>query len=317
MSYKAQKPDMIEYIAMEDIQSFFVNYILSDQLGIIANSHLAKADYFESGALHGQCMRLAQLHSEAVDFPKTGKPAILSSELRAITFPDFMEKDDKSTYQSQKVLGTLYRSIKEEAFNPSTQMILDDRLYVEGYKIYVEDARNIKSTYDADIMGLMNQYGIKTEFEITSGYIMNTVTNVDKKKSRDLTKSVMDAFIPIRQHYRKLFEEEFYGEGTNVISPESRNRMKAKASAWYYVTYHPNELKGDPSESMISFPWIAYDVLCDIARRKSNSYNKSDISNVNNQQKKLYKNTVDFLPNANEDINVDYVDLRKLRKMCN
>lgn len=36
--------------------------------------------------------------------------------------------------------------------------------YVEGYKVYVEDALNIKSTYDVDIIGLVNQYGVKTEF---------------------------------------------------------------------------------------------------------------------------------------------------------
>lgn len=40
-------------------------------------------------------------------------------------------------------------------------MILDDRSHVEGYKTYVEDARKIKSLYNADIIGLMNQYGVK------------------------------------------------------------------------------------------------------------------------------------------------------------
>ncbi|GBC02547.1 hypothetical protein RclHR1_04680008 [Rhizophagus clarus] len=313
MSYTAPKPETVDEVTMKDIQSFFVNYILSDQLGIIANSHLAKADYFESGAFHGQCIRLAQLHSEAVDFPKTGKPAILSPGLRANTFPDFMEKDDKPTYRSNKILGILYRSIKEEAFNPSTQMILDNRLYVKGYETYVMDARKIKNTYDADIMGLMNQYGVKTEFEITSGYIVSTIISVDKKKSRDIAKSVMDAFVPIRQHYRKLFEEEFYGEGTNIVSPESRNKMKAKAAAWYYVTYHPVELDNGPSERMISFPWIAHDVLCDIAHRNNNYNNREP--NVSNKQIKMGKksNAINnILLNNSEDINDDLEMLRKM-----
>jgi RNA-dependent RNA polymerase len=307
MSFEAQRPEMIEHVTMKDIQSFFVNYISYDQLGIIANSHLAKADYFETGAFHGQCIRLAHLHSEAVDFPKTGRPAILSSELRANTYPDFMEKHDKPTYKSEKVLGNLYRSIEEESFNPCSQMILDDRLHVEGYKTYVEDARKIKSLYDADIIGLMNQYGVKTEFEVVSGYIVNIITNVDRKKSRDITKSVMDAFIPIRRHYRKLFEKEFYGEGTNVVSPVARDRMKAKAAAWYYVTYHHAEFKGDPSERMISFPWIAYDVLRDIVL--GNNINSNNKSNVKNKQKitgkKSKSNTNDVLPKNDDDINND------------
>ncbi|PKY19633.1 RdRP-domain-containing protein [Rhizophagus irregularis] len=317
MAYEAQRPDYIENVTIEDVQSFFVNYILSDQLGIIANSHLAKADHFETGAFHGQCIRLAQLHSEAVDFPKTGKPAILSSVLRANTFPDFMEKHDKPTYISEKVLGILYRSINEEAFNPSYQMVLDDRLHVQGYKTYVEEARKIKRTYDADIKGLMNQYGVKTEFEVTSGYIVNTIINLERKKSRDINKSVMDAFISIRRHYRKLFEEEFYGKGTNIISPVAHNRMRAKAAAWYFVTYHPAELKGNPSERMISFPWVAYDVLCDIVNETSESNVNNVINikpNVKNKQKtagkKSKSNTINVLP-KNDDINDDIEVLKR------
>ncbi|CAB5391526.1 unnamed protein product [Rhizophagus irregularis] len=317
MAYEAQRPDYIENVTIEDVQSFFVNYILSDQLGIIANSHLAKADHFETGAFHGQCIRLAQLHSEAVDFPKTGKPAILSSVLRANTFPDFMEKHDKPTYISEKVLGILYRSINEEAFNPCYQMVLDDRLHVQGYKTYVEEARKIKRTYDADIKGLMNQYGVKTEFEVTSGYIVNTIINLERKKSRDINKSVMDAFISIRRHYRKLFEEEFYGKGTNIISPVAHNRMRAKAAAWYFVTYHPAELKGNPSERMISFPWVAYDVLCDIVNETSESNVNNVINikpNVKNKQKtagkKSKSNTINVLP-KNDDINDDIEVLKR------
>ncbi|RIA90179.1 RNA dependent RNA polymerase-domain-containing protein [Glomus cerebriforme] len=312
MCYEASKPDIVDHVTVTNIQQFFVNYILSDQLGMIANAHLAKADFFETGAFHGQCIRLAQLHSEAVDFPKTGNAAIFPSELRVSSFPDFMEKHDKPTYISEKVLGTLYRSIKEEEFKPCTNLNIDERLYVEGYKAYVEDARNIKRAYDADIRGLMNQFGIKTEFEVTSGYIVNTITKVDRKKSRDVAKSVMDAFTPIRQHYRKIFEKEFYGEGTNVVSPEARNRMKSKASAWYYVTYHSSELRGDPYENMISFPWIAHDVLCDIAIMHNDKRKNEHIGSSMGQQKSKYKNkNMDILQNNNDNINDDIDKLRK------
>jgi RNA-dependent RNA polymerase len=273
MNYEAPKPETVDHVTMVHIKKFFVNYILSDQLGMIANAHLAKADSFEAGAFHGQCIRLAQLHSEAVDFPKTGKPAIFPPELRAHKFPDFMEKSDKSTYQSTKILGELYRSIEVVEFEPETRLNFDNRLYVEGYEAYLEDARMLKRAYDADIRGLMNQFGIATEFEVTSGYIVNTITKVDRKKPRDVAKSVMDSINPIKRHYRKLFEEEFYGEGTNVISPEARSRMESKAYAWYYVTYHPSELGDDPAENMISFPWILHDILCDIAIRNNNKAN--------------------------------------------
>ncbi|RGB36087.1 hypothetical protein C1646_606166, partial [Rhizophagus diaphanus] len=118
-------------------------------------------------------------------------------------------------------------------------------------------ARKLKREYDANIRGLMNQFGIMTEIEVTSGYIVNTITKVDKKEPRDVKKSVMEALIPIKRYYRKLFEEEFFIEGSSVVLPGVRSRMESKAYAWYYVSYHPSELDDD-SENLISFPWVAH-----------------------------------------------------------
>ncbi|PKK76057.1 hypothetical protein RhiirC2_735224 [Rhizophagus irregularis] len=67
----------------------------------------------------------------------------------------------------------------------------------------------------------MNQFGIMTEIEVIGGYIVNTITKVNKKKLRDVTKSVMEAVIPIKRHYRKLFEQEFSIENSIFILPES------------------------------------------------------------------------------------------------
>src|ERR1044072_2210490 len=139
MNYQAQKPEFVEKVEMHHIKQFFVNYVFSDQLGKIANAHLAKADLFDVGADHGQCIRLAQLHSDAVDFPKSGKPAIFPSDLRATQYPDFMEKPDKPFYKSRKVLGTLYRSVEVEEFEEYTRSNFDERLFVEGYEIYLDE----------------------------------------------------------------------------------------------------------------------------------------------------------------------------------
>jgi RNA-dependent RNA polymerase len=274
MNYEAQRPEIVDEVTMDHIKKFFVNYILSDQLGMIANAHLAKADTSDVGAFHGQCIRLAQLHSEAVDYPKTGRPAIFPPELRAHMFPDFMEKPDEKTYRSEKVLGSLYRSIEVDEFELYDNFDFDNRLYADGYRVYLEGARTLKRAYDADIKGLMNQFGIATEFEVTSGYIVNTITKIDRKKPRDVAKSVMDAMMPIKRHYRKLFEGEFYDEGTSVVLPEVRSRLEAKAYAWYYVTYHPSELGDDPSENLVSFPWIVYEFLCEIAIKNNNKADK-------------------------------------------
>ena len=44
------------------------------------------------GAKCKKCLLLAQLHSDAVDFPKTGRPVNFPRELRVQAYPDFMMK---------------------------------------------------------------------------------------------------------------------------------------------------------------------------------------------------------------------------------
>ncbi|RGB32483.1 hypothetical protein C1646_762853 [Rhizophagus diaphanus] len=47
-------------------------------------------------------------------------------ELRARAFPDFMEESDKKSYESQKVLSILYRSINvSEEYAPQTNLNVD------------------------------------------------------------------------------------------------------------------------------------------------------------------------------------------------
>ncbi|CAB5393779.1 unnamed protein product [Rhizophagus irregularis] len=317
MDYKAQKPKKVEKVTMVDIKKFFVNYVFSDQLGRIANAHLARADKNPEGAKHESCIKLAHLHSDAVDFPKTGIPASFPLNLRVKEFPDFMEKPDKAVYQSKKVLGILYRSIKEEDYKPYVDLNFDKRLYVEGYVKYLEEARMLKKSYDRDVKALMNQFGIMTEFEVTSGYIINTHP-IDKKKPRDVVKCVMDAMIPIKRHYRKLFDTEFYYfNGSTIITMEASIQMEQKAFAWYYITYHPSE---QSDENMISFPWIVGDILCKIALRNHCNDRKNDfirsLQPTRQQPSQLTVNQNNFTTN-HFDINVNNCnnDLFNLKKL--
>ena len=73
-------------------------------------------------------------------------------------------------------------------YEPFTDNNFDERLYVIGYEPYLVGARVLKRVYNTDIRGLMNQFAIANKFEITSGYIVNTIANVDRKKTRDVAK---------------------------------------------------------------------------------------------------------------------------------
>ncbi|GAA6016409.1 hypothetical protein JCM10207_003852 [Rhodosporidiobolus poonsookiae] len=112
---------------IEDGVDFFLEYILADIMGIVANRHLQLADSYPSkpgdpiGTLHPDCIALAQLHSHAVDYPKTGTPVRFSSLPKSPSRlkPNFMvpeywarrEGNDKRYYTSDKALGQLFRAI--------------------------------------------------------------------------------------------------------------------------------------------------------------------------------------------------------------
>lgn len=66
--------DIGRVVTRSDMTDFFLNFMESDQLGRIAVGHRVLADQKERGTLDGECITLAELHSDAVDFSKTGIP---------------------------------------------------------------------------------------------------------------------------------------------------------------------------------------------------------------------------------------------------
>ncbi|OAV99452.1 hypothetical protein PTTG_06645 [Puccinia triticina 1-1 BBBD Race 1] len=102
-----------------DGADFFLDYISSDLVGMIATRHLHIADQCAEGTLNGACLRLAELHSDAVDYPKTGVPVNIRQlpNPPAKMKPDFMchehdsGKEGEDYYESGKVLGKLFREI--------------------------------------------------------------------------------------------------------------------------------------------------------------------------------------------------------------
>ena len=107
-------PSELANVSIRDVEDFFVNYIKNDNLGKIANAHLIHADINPSGARCTECLQLAQLHSTAVDFLKTGVPADFPPSLRTSKSPTFMNQPNKSQYESTKVLGIIHKRIEDK-----------------------------------------------------------------------------------------------------------------------------------------------------------------------------------------------------------
>ncbi|OBZ89514.1 putative RNA-dependent RNA polymerase SHL2 [Choanephora cucurbitarum] len=283
MDYTGAPPKQVEdEVKIIDILKFFVNYINNDNLGQIANAHLATADQSVNGARDGKCIRLAQLHSAAVDFPKTGIPAKMDDDLKVKRFPDFMDKKDKDTYLSQKVLGRIYRAIDKADYKDYQSSMTaiteyDVRLRVPNMELYIADARELRQKYNRSLMALMNQYGVQTEAEICSGYIIKWLKKGKSKSNYEHHSYTMKAIKSFKATWRAEFEKEFLGP-SNTVDPDKLPLLEAKAGAWYYVTYHPHEREKDMSVEggFLSFPWVVYEYICHIAKKNRSQMDNFD-----------------------------------------
>ena len=101
-------------VTYNDMLDFFIDYVNYEKLGQIDNSHLIHADRdLKQYANNKTCMELSNIHGKAVDFPKTGYCPPIDAKLLVSVYPDFMEKaDSEQTYNSESILGILYRLVK-------------------------------------------------------------------------------------------------------------------------------------------------------------------------------------------------------------
>jgi len=105
---------------VEDICDFVVEYINSDVLGLLSDRLLVIADQSSEGMRDENCIRLAELCSQAVDYPKQGIPVNLDDNKLPRTLirckPDWHAAEvvsprETDYYESDRALGLLYRSI--------------------------------------------------------------------------------------------------------------------------------------------------------------------------------------------------------------
>ncbi|CAL8995204.1 unnamed protein product [Prunus brigantina] len=270
-------------VTMEEVTESFTNYIVNDNLGIICNAHTVFADTERQKATSAPCIKLAELSSHAVDSPKTGVVVEVPRCLRIHKYPDFMEKVDKLTYESKRVIGRLFRQVKHvelasdspsnsgsiKSFTMEVAMkFYDPDMVVDGFEDYVKDAINYKNEYDYKLGNLMDYYGYKTEAEILSGSITAVSKNFNRGKDLE---SIHYAIKALRKEARTWFDEKLGMQSD--MKPDINDVEAAKASAWYHVTYYPDYWgrcnKGMERDHFLSFPWCVFDKLVQIKRRNS------------------------------------------------
>ncbi|PKK74498.1 RdRP-domain-containing protein [Rhizophagus irregularis] len=265
-------------VEITDICEFFKDFMLNNRLGQISNLHVAFADSEEEGVNFIGCKILAALHSKAVDFSKTGIP-VTETLPNIEEYPDFMEKDHKKSYKSEKILGKLYRNIHlDKSENVSLlnydveNIILNEEFLFDGYEQYVEEAMIYREYYNNEIRHLMKKYKVKTEAEIIAAQLLGR--QVEGRKSQDIRESISGTVSFIIYYCRKQFLMGLGGQDTNDdgdmddVTPFSlhvtipiNDETKAKASAWYYVTYNQEEYPDQGENILLSFPWVVADIL--------------------------------------------------------
>lgn len=73
--YPRQLPrELNRAVEREDMTQFFIEFMETDQLGRICNTHKMLADDSSEGVADFRCIKLAEMASTAVDFSKTGIP---------------------------------------------------------------------------------------------------------------------------------------------------------------------------------------------------------------------------------------------------
>ncbi|EED81310.1 predicted protein [Postia placenta Mad-698-R] len=202
-------------------------------------------EYMHSDALHGshdpRCMRLAELCSDAVDYPKTGRPVDMRTAPGKLMQynPDWYADEDTNanpladSYQSDRVLGHLYRGIKLGVIEPSertpgispeislsTQRLNDStsrvilplvRGHLDGipaaltgyqdvlptFKVYLAELRCIAFTHSLSLKA----GSFITEEEIVLGVIL--MTSSERRMKKDRTYRMRDDTTDLVQQIRR------------------------------------------------------------------------------------------------------------------
>ncbi|KDN62798.1 putative RNA dependent RNA polymerase [Colletotrichum sublineola] len=225
-------------VTREDMSNWFVDFMKSDVLGLIATRHLILSDQDPQGTRGPYCLKLAELHSTAVDFSKTGiaveqrdipkaprfRPDFLApappAQLYDRTHIDFLGEDEvvdddedaqgpnHKYYKSEKILGELYRNVNEK-------------------QIWDEDISRVVSNAGPSVwdqfVGLMQR---KIE-EYSKGRIRWETKREQAKSLRDVFEDTVSGFMIqySDNHMKQLTEVEvFCGSIFNKTGSQTRRQ---------------------------------------------------------------------------------------------
>jgi len=346
---RATPIDLYRTMGEEDITNWFIQFMENDQLARIATMHQQVADCMPDGTHNTTSLELAELHSVAVDFQKSGiavdtskvprtkpaRPDFMSPDPRLLLNEDgqadkfeiaeFVESDDERDdvekaflnpdqqnqrtlfYQSQKVLGKLYRAIDERAFleelkfrhHPGAKKsVLTERLFAyivrqtKGiqWDHLLDWARGIREEYEELMIETMYHYSSSprqplSEVEVFTGEILGKRGSLPSRQLREEAKNMKEQFndgvayvvkrithgndIEQDEDNDALYEDEEAAQWADTSS--MRDEALERSIACLCVSMEPGqEVKGLRGERLESFQYVAGSVAlreCEIFKR--------------------------------------------------
>ena len=219
----------------------------------------------------------------AVDYVKTGQPANMSSDLKPLKWPHFMEKIGKQQHQiytSKKVLGQLYDQVERVDFVPAFAAPFDTRI-LQAYTLdesILQSAREIKEEYDAHMRRIMAQQEIKTEFEVWSTFVLQHSSTSNSFKYHE---QIGEISMALKDQFRLICHERAGGKDYEHIGPfvAAMYEVTAREVTAAVEECHRMRIVGGQERSLremtsstmplMSFPWLFQDILGKIAKKST------------------------------------------------
>lgn len=133
------------------------NYFVCQTLGLIATNWLIIADQSTQGIFDPDCLILSALHSDAVDYAKSGQPVPVERmpRLKFRTKPDWSAPETSTGnnntkyYKSERAIGKLYRAIDLPAVERIRRVQTSQRRHLrEGRQATLDD---ILAAFEEDV----------------------------------------------------------------------------------------------------------------------------------------------------------------------
>ncbi|XP_054711040.1 uncharacterized protein LOC129220635 [Uloborus diversus] len=255
-------------ITVDDMIDFIRTYIKNDNIGVLANAHLAWADIHPEGIFSKVCMKIAEKYPMVLDFAKSGTTCHLTYQEKPKQYPDFMEKGAaNNSYKSKKALGLLYRTTRNleacvSKIDTLEQPVVPDKfLEYPGWEEYKDSADSHRKEYSKRFKNILKKYGIQNEAEALTSYVGKVndynENRYEKANAISISKTyLMDTIKRFRYEFFKSCDKEV--QMHRIPRNEVTEYKYRRASAWYMVTYCSSD------RTILSFPWIIGDVLAEM-----------------------------------------------------